>query len=71
MLTPNENPPTPCVVKIGGGREYHFSFEQKPRAFAFCKGLRSHRAIKITDNLSVITCAKCRAKAISLGLITA
>ena len=69
MRNPNKNPPVPCVVKVGAGREYHFSFDQKPRAAAFCKGLRSHRSIKITDDLAAITCSKCRAKAISLGLI--
>lgn len=61
---------TPAAVKIGHGRQIHLALESA-RPFAFCKGLRVHRARKISDDLKAITCATCRARAVALGLLAA
>lgn len=70
MHTTNQPPAQPSVVKIGKGNETHLALTTS-RPDAFCKGVRVHRAFKVSSDLSTISCAKCRAKAIALGLIVA
>lgn len=63
----------PAVVKIGRGIETHLAMPTAwlVRPSAYCKGLRTHRAFTVSADLSTITCAKCRARAVALGLIAA
>jgi len=70
MHTTNQPPAQPSVVKIGHGKETHLSLSTS-RPDAFCKGVRVHRAFTISLDLSTISCAKCRARAIALGLLPA
>jgi hypothetical protein len=62
---------TPAAVKIAGGKHIHLALPSSIRLDAFCKGLRSHRAINIGVSLEMISCKKCRQKAETLGLIKA
>ena len=62
------------VVKIGRGKEWHLANPTSAflaRPFAFCKGLRMHRAFTVSLDLSTITCAKCRSRAVALGYVKA
>lgn len=76
MDTTPTTPTTPTqtsehvVVRVGFGKESHLA-TVVGRPFAFCKGLRAHRARKLSDNLATITCSKCRNRAVALGLIAA
>ena len=67
------NAPTssPIAVKIAGGKHIHLALHSVNRLDAFCKGLRSHRAINIGVSLEMISCKKCRHRAETLGLIKA
>lgn len=51
----------PAVVKIGQGSQLHLA-QDATRPVAFCKGLRTHRAYKVGEDLSLVTCAKCKAR---------
>jgi hypothetical protein len=64
------NAPTslPIAVKIAGGKHVHLALRGSYLS-AFCKGLRTHRAIDIKVSLECIDCKKCRKKAESLGLV--
>lgn len=68
MNTPNE-PIKAHVVGIGGGSEYHLAISSTGLSRAYCKGMRTHRAFKVSDDLGTITCQKCKARAVKLGLI--
>lgn len=57
------------VVGIGNGSERHLSTSRTGLLNAYCKGMRTHRAFKVSDDLSTISCDKCKARAIKLGLI--
>jgi hypothetical protein len=71
-MTTNATPATPAApaaIKIGQGREIHFTYEAH-RPSAFCKGGRVHRARLYSNDLGKLTCAKCRARAVALGLLS-
>jgi hypothetical protein len=70
-MTNQTNTTKPAVVKIGHGLELHLALATTSRPTAYCKGLRAHRAFKVSADLSTISCAKCRAKAVHLGLLPA
>jgi len=65
-------PAAPTVVMVGRGRELHLSLPSAAgRPSAYCKGLRTHRAFTVSADLTAVTCANCRARAVALGYIKA
>ena len=70
MNIPNE-PIKAHVVGIGGGSEHHLAVSSRGLNSAYCKGMRTHRAYKVSEDLGTITCQKCKARAVKLGLIKA
>ena len=72
MTQPTPTRP-PSVVMIGRGKELHLALPSSVagRPSAYCKGLRAHRAFTVSADVSKVTCAKCRARAVALGYINA